>query len=103
MKISINNIQKNYSDLQIQSKETHRSLASLAESEFSSFDKLLIQSDPRKVEESSFTENLSRKLSNEISSSAKDFEKIKLQVQSHTYQIDAQAIASRILLLGEGL
>ncbi|MFR2837008.1 MAG: hypothetical protein ACLTCI_10970 [[Clostridium] nexile] len=28
---------------------------------------------------------------------------MKSQVQNHTYQIDAQAIASRILLLGEGL
>ena len=101
MKISINNIQKNYSDLQIQSKETYKSLASLSESEFSNFDQLLIQSDP--IEESSFMESLSKQLSHEVSSSEKDFEKIKSQVQNHTYQIDAQAIASRILLLGEGL
>ena len=103
MKISINNIQKNYSDLQIQSKETHKSLASLSESEFSNFDQLLIQSDPKQIEESSFMESLSKQLPHEVSSSEKDFEKIKSQVQNHTYQIDAQAIASRILLLGEGL
>ena len=103
MKISINNIQKNYSDLQIQSKETYKSLASLSESEFSNLDQLLIQSDPKQIEESSFMESLSKQLSHEVSSSEKDFEKIKSQVQNHTYQIDAQAIASRILLLGEGL
>lgn len=103
MKISINNIQKNYSDLQIQSKETHKSLASSSESEFSKFDQLLIQSDPRQIEESSFVDNVSKQLSHEVSSTVNDFDKIKAQVQNHTYQIDAQAIASRILLIGEGL
>lgn len=99
MKISINSIQKSYSDLQIQSKETHKSQASASDS--SNFDKLLIQSDPRKIEESSFTEVLTRKLSGEAAVSSADFNQIKLQVQNHTYQIDAQKIASRILLIGE--
>ena len=101
MKISINNIQKNYSDLQIQSKETSRFLTSLSES--SSFDQLLIHSDPRKIQESSFSESLSRQLSREVSSAAGNYESVKAQVQNHTYRIDPQAIASRILLLGEGL
>lgn len=99
MKISINNIQKAYSDLQIQSKETPKSLASVSES--SNFDQLLIQSDPRKIEESSFTESLTKALSREVSSSAADFEGIKQQVQNRTYQLDAYKIASRILLTGE--
>ncbi len=102
MKISINNIAKNYSDLQIQSKETQKSLASLSESESSNFDQLLIRSNPKQIEEYSFMEGLSKNLSKEVSSSVKDLEQIKSQVQNGTYQIDAQAVASRILLLGEG-
>lgn len=101
MKISINNIPKSYSDLQIQSKETSQPLSSLSEA--ASFDQLLIQSDPRQIEEASFAESLSKQLSNEVSSSVGSYDKIKFQIQNHTYQVDAQAIASRILLLGEEL
>lgn len=99
MKISINNLQKSYSDLQIQSKETHKSPASLSDS--SNFDKLLIRSDPRKIEEASFAGSLSGKLSKEVASFSADFGHIRSMVQNHTYQIDADRIAARILLVGE--
>lgn len=102
MTISINNISKTYSDLQIRSKETRKSFSTLSGSGTSNFDQILIQSDSKKIEESSFIDNLSTTLSKELVSSTKDLEQIKSQIQNNTYHIDAQLIASRILLSGEG-
>lgn len=102
MKISINNISNNYSDLQIRSKETQKSFSTLSGSGPSNFDQILIQSDSKKIEESSFIDTLSTNLSKELVSSTKDLEQIKSQIQNNTYQIDAQLIASRILLAEEG-
>ncbi len=102
MKISINNLSNNYSDLQIRSKETQKSFSTLSGSGTASYDQIFIQSDSRKIEESTFIDTLSGTLSKELASTHKNIAQIKSQVQNNTYQIDAQLIASRILLAGEG-
>ena len=102
MKISMNNMSNNYSDLQIRSKETRSTFSTISGSANPNFDQILIQSDPKTIEESSFIDALTSKISKDLSSSAKDISPIKEQVQNHTYHIDASLIASRILLTGEG-
>ena len=78
-----------------------RSAPSAASSDGHSFDALIIQSNPRQIEEHTFAESVSRQLSSGMSdtASAEKVQDLKNKVAEHTYQIDAYAIASRILLV----
>lgn len=101
MKISINHLVRNYTDLGHHTKET--SAAYAVSNTGHKFDAITIQSNPRQIEERTFAEAVSRQLSAEVSNSVSE-EKVNLlkaQVTSGAYQIDAHAIASNILLLGE--
>ena len=99
MKITTNNVMKSYPDLRIHTKENPASSA--VSSDGHSFDALIIQSNPRQIEEHTFAESVSRQLSSEMSdtASAEKVQDLKNKVAEHTYQIDAYAIASRILLV----
>mgnify|MGYP001043697638 CR=1 FL=1 len=102
MKIYADKVLKNYAELRPSSKESHASDASSGVSH--NFDAITIQSDPRKIEEHTFAQAVSKELSSEVAKTASD-EKIaalKEQIASRNYQIDPYAIASRILLVGEG-
>lgn len=102
MKIYTDNVLKNYGEFRLSSKENHVSDASSGVSH--KFDAITIQSDPRKIEEHAFAQAVSREISSEVAKTASD-EKIaalKEQIASQNYQIDPYAIASRILLIGEG-
>lgn len=99
MKISNNNLIKNYTELRLHTKET--SAPSVAPSEKHSFDAVIIQSNPRQIEEHTFAKAVSRQLSSEVSSiaSAEKIGQLQKQVSEHMYQVDAHAIASRMLVI----
>ena len=99
MKITTNNVMKSYPDLRIHTKENPA--PSAASSDGHSFDALIIQYNPRQIEEHTFAESVSRQLSSGMSdtASAEKVQDLKNKVAEHTYQIDAYAIASRILLV----
>ncbi len=99
MKVSINNIINNYTDLRPHAKGGSAPLSSSNDGH--SFDAVIIKSNPRQIEEHTFAKSISRQLASEVKNTASE-EKIKSlqdQVASHTYQIDTYAIASRMLLL----
>lgn len=98
MKITTNNILKSDPDVRVHTKEN--SAPSAASKDGHSFDALIIQSNPRQIEEHTFAESVSRQLSSGIedSVSAEKVQNLKDQVAEHTYQVDAYAIASKILL-----
>ena len=99
MKISTNNIMNNYTDVRLHPKEN--SAHSSISNDGHSFDAIIIQTDPRQIEEHTLAESISRQLSSEIENiaSAEKIDDLKNQISAHTYQVDAQAIASRILLV----
>lgn len=99
MKITTNNVMKSYPDLRIHTKENPA--PSAASSDGHSFDALIIQSNPRQIEEHTFAESVSRQLSSAAKEtvSAEKIQDLKNKVAEHTYQVDAYAIASRILLV----
>ena len=100
MKVSNNNRINNYSDIRLHTKESPA--PSTVSGEGHSFDAIIIQSDPREVEERSFAESLTKQLSSEVknsTASAERLETLKGQIQSRTYQVDAYAIAARMLLV----
>lgn len=99
MKITTNNILKTYPDLRIHTKENPA--PSAASKDGHSFDALIIQSNPRQIEEHTFAESVSRQLSSGIedTASADKIQNLKDQIAANTYQVDAYAIASRILLV----
>lgn len=99
MKITPNNILKNYPDLRVHTKENPA--PSAASKDGHSFDALIIQSNPRQIEEHTFAESVSRQLSSGIEdiASADKIQSLKDQISSQAYQVDAYAIASKILLL----
>lgn len=99
MKITTNNVMKSYPDLRVHTKENPA--PSAASSDGHSFDALIIQSNPRQIEEHTFAESVSRRLSSGMSdtASAEKVQDLKKKVAEHTYQIDAYAIASKILLV----
>lgn len=99
MKITNNNIMKSYPELRVHTKENPA--PSAASSDGHSFDALIIQSNPRQIEEHTFAESVSRQLSSDMTktASAEKVQDLKKQVAEHRYQIDAYAIASRILLV----
>ena len=90
---------KSYPELRLHTKEN---LApSAASNDGHSFDALIIQSNPRQIEEHTFAESVSRQLSSGMTdtASAEKVQDLKNKVAEHTYQIDAYAIASKILLV----
>lgn len=99
MKITTNNVMKSYPDIRLHTKENPA--PSAASSDGHSFDALIIQSNPRQIEEHTFAESVSRQLSSGVNetASAEKVQNLKNQVAEHRYQIDAYAIASRILLV----
>lgn len=99
MKISNNNIIKNYTELRLHTKEI--SAPSVTPNEKHSFDAVIIQSNPRQIEEHTFAKAVSRQLSSEVSgvASAEKIGQLQQQISAHTYQVDAHAIASRMLLV----
>lgn len=99
MKIFTNNIMNNHTDVRFHPKES--SAHSAVSNEEHSFDAIIIQSDPRQIEERTFAKAVSTQLSSEIkkTASAEKINGLKNQISAHTYPIDAQAIASKILLV----
>lgn len=99
MKITNNNIIKNYTDLRIHTKDN--STPPTVSNDGHSFDEVIIKSNPREIEEHTFAKSLSRKLSSEVNTiaSAEKIEQLQGQISAHTYQIDAYSIASRMLLI----
>lgn len=99
MKITNNNVINNYPDLRFRTKENPA--PSAVPRDGHSFDAIIIQSDPRKIEEHNFAKSVSGQLSSEIRSSAspEKIQDLQRQIADHTYQIDAYAIASRMLLV----
>lgn len=101
MKISTNNnMINNYTDLRIHTKE-YSAPAVTSNDEHSNFDAIIIQSNPRQIEEHTFAKSVSRQLSDDVrsSASADRIEQLKSQIADHSYPIDAYAIASRMLLV----
>ena len=81
MKISTNNVINNFTDIRIHTKEN--SAPSVVSNDEHNFDAIIIQSDPRQIEEHTFAKSLS----------------LQDRIASHTYHIDTHAIAARMLLL----
>ena len=96
MKITTNNVLKNYTELRPLAKENHASGASTDIGH--NFDAVTIQSDPRKLEEHTFAKAVRQEISSDITRTAAD-EKL---IASNTYHVDPHAIAARMLLIGEG-
>ena len=97
MKISNNNIIKNYTELRLHTKENFS--PSVTSSEKHSFDAVIIQSNPRQIEEHTFAKAVSRQLSAEVSSTAEKIGQLQKQISEQTYVVDAHAVASRMLLV----
>lgn len=99
MKISNNNIIKNYTELRLHTKENFS--PSVTSSEKHSFDAVIIQSNPRQIEEHTFAKAVSRQLSAEVSSiaSAEKIGQLQKQISEQTYVVDAHTVASRMLLV----
>ena len=99
MKISTNNVINNFTDMRLHTKEN--SAPSVVSNNGHNFDAIIIQSDPRQIEEHTFAKSLSRQLSSEIkdTASAERVQDLKNQVAAQEYHIDAHAIAARMLLL----
>lgn len=102
MKITTNNVLKNYTEMRPLAKENHAAGASADIGH--NFDAVTIQSDPRKLEEHSFAKAVRREISSDISRTASDqkLQELKTRIASNTYHIDPHAIAARMLLIGEG-
>lgn len=102
MKITTNNVLKNYTEMRPLTKENHVSGASTDIGH--NFDAVTIQSDPRKLEEHAFAKAVRQEISSDISKTATDrkLQDLKTQIASDTYHIDPHAIAARMLLIGEG-
>lgn len=98
MKIFTNNIFKNYTDLPLHTKE--HTPENVALNVNHKFDVITIQSDRRQIEERTFAEKLSKELMSDVKQTASDEKVADLQNQIAlgTYQVDTNAIASKILL-----
>ncbi len=101
MKISINHLVRNYTDVNMHTKETSatRSISNTGHN----FDALTIQSDPRQIEERTFSEAVSKQLLHAVSGNVSEekVNNLQTQVAAGAYHIDSRSIASKILLLGE--
>ncbi len=101
MKISTNNIIKNYTDLRLHTKENSAPSVATPNNDSHKFDALIIQSKPWQIEEHTFAKSVSRQLSAEVSqtASAEKLQNLQNEISGNTYQVDAHAIASRMLLI----
>lgn len=101
MKISTNNYVKGYTGLWQHTADGCRTGSAGKSSH--NFDEITIHSNPREIEEHSFMKAISSSISAEAAQpvSTEQVAHLRHQVASGTYCIDAQAIASRILLVGE--
>lgn len=99
MKISTNTLVKSYGSLPIHTKEHFTETASLTKDH--NFDVLTIQSNRREIEERTFAEAVSKELISDLKqiSSEEKLQNLQNQIALGTYQIDTQAIASKILLV----
>lgn len=101
MKISLDRILNQYNTVPGAKKmEQKGNTSSITER---NFDEIVINTDARTVAESRFTDQLSRNLSADIrkSTSESKITELKEKTQQGTYRIDADAIASKILLQPE--
>ncbi len=98
MKIS-NHIIKNYTEPPLHAKEG--SISHAAGSGGHNFDAVIIQSNPREIEEHHFAKVLAERLSSEIKNSAapEKIHDLKSQISGNAYTVDVHAIASKILLV----
>ena len=64
-----------------------------------------IQSEPRQIAERTFAAAISKELASDVRIPVSDarLNELKEQISSHTYKIDASAIASRMLLCKEAV
>lgn len=101
MKITTSNMIKNYTDLRIHTKENSAPSVVPPNNDSHKFDALIIQSKPRQIEEHTFAKSVSRQLSAEVSqtASAEKLQRLQNQISGNSYQVDASAIASRMLLV----
>lgn len=102
MKITTtNNIMKNYTDLRLHTTKDNSAPSVTPSGDGHSFDALIIQSNPRQIEEHTFAKSVSRQISSDMNytASAEKIQNLKDQISRHTYQVDAYAIASRMLIL----
>ncbi len=99
MKITTNNVIKNFTDRRIHTKDN--SAPSVISNDGHNFDAVIIKSDPRQIEERTFAKAVAQRLSSEIkdTASADKIRSLQNQVASNTYYVDAHAIAARMLLL----
>lgn len=99
MKISTNNIFKNYTGLPIHTKEHFTEKASSNKDH--KFDVITIQSNRRQIEERAFAESVSKELISNLDNTASEekLQNLQNQIALGTYRIDSQAIASKILLV----
>lgn len=102
MKISVNHLMRNYTDLNVYAKES--STANAVPNTGHKFDAITIQSNRRQIEERTFAESISKQLFADVTNPVpeENVDGLKAQVAAGTYRIDSRAIASRILLFGEG-
>lgn len=101
MKVSIDKISNYYNTLPNARKMGDKgSSSSITER---NFDEIVIHTSARKVEESQFTDQLSRKLMAGLREPASQdkLTALRQQAEQGTYRIDSDAIASRILLQAE--
>lgn len=101
MKISLNHLIRNYTDVSKHTKGTS-AVHSISNTEHN-FDAITIQSNPRQIEERTFSELVAKQLFHAVSNdvSEEKVNSLQTQVEAGTYQIDSRSIASKILLLGE--
>ena len=102
MKISTNNnIIKNYTDLRIHTPKENSAPSVTPSSGGHKYDAIIRQSNPRQIEEHTFAKSVSRRISSDMNytASAEKIQNLKDQISGHTYQVDAYAIAARMLML----
>lgn len=103
MKISLNSINPFRPETVGFSKTDSKVSAGAKES--GNYDAITIQSSSRQIQEKTFSETLSRRITSEVKqeTSPERVEALKQQVALGTYKIDPYAIASRMLMTGEAV
>lgn len=99
MKIFTNPVLKNYGDVSLHTKEHSTDIVSSNSSH--KFDVITIQSNKRQIEERTFAEALSKEVISDIKDTASEekLNDLKNQIALGTYQIDTNALVSKILLV----
>lgn len=99
MKISLNNISNYHLELPPVNKATAKAMNT--EKANRNYDAIIIQSDSRQIAEKTFSSSLARAVSGEVRNTQASEEKIqniKNQIDSGTYRIQFEEIASRMLM-----